>query len=593
MRDNTSRKVLRSLRLAVAWLGIAGAATVGFGSLAGCKDDKKSETEVAASKAKEVAPSGPIDALEVPDGVVFFGGTDNLLQLATKAGTVGGPLGTAAINGPQVAKGLADNLGVTDTSVLALDKPLRFAVVDPKEAKEPLTVIVATTDPKALPDKLPQNKKADVEGNAFSYENAGKTFYLNFIDDYAVFSQDPKAFGKQKAFFVKLIGATVSAEGTAVVSVENASRIYATELDQSLEKMKSEIASQSQPGAAGLGEMANWVGSTAKEMKRCVISLGALADGGRISVTVTAKTGSDLDKTLASLGKRELKLLDKLPADAPLAFVGAIDPDKAGDLTRGLTAWALQISLGDELQEKYVTAMKDYWKATTGEVAFAAHKVPGAEGLEVSALYGIRDAESARASQTLLRELYQDEKLKKTHEELGLTMTFEPAAYKVGDVPVDRIKTTFKEGAPGSPADLQKSLGPAAGLFGDMMNSHIAIGPELGVMVYGEDGKGTVEAWLEGKMPGGFAQAAGVKRALENAAPGLFMVLYGAPVDVFREMQQGNAGGANLPASKNGLAITAGAEKGTLHLVLDLPTEQVQALMGLGMMLQGPGGRGL
>ena len=83
--------------------------------------------------------------------------------------------------------------------------------------------------------------------------------------------------------------------------------------------------------------------------------------------------------------------------------------------------------------------------------------------------------------------------------------------------------------------------------------------------------------------------------ALKHAAPGLFMIMYGKPLEVMKALgvspPQGQA--AQGKGGDRGLALSAGAEKGTLHVVLDLPTTQVAALMSAAMTMQrGMGGMG-
>jgi len=573
-------------------LVVLSAALMGM-TVAGCDDDDKPEG-VAPTKAQEVAPSGPIDELKAPAEVISFGGSDSLTSLADKIGAVGGPMGAAALNPSMISKGLAKSFGLKNDSAFALDKPFRFAVVEPKKLKEPLVVVVSMTKKDDLSGLLPPTQKKDDAGNAISYPVDGKTVYLNFVDQFAVFTQDAALFAKHKPFLVKLAGAKVSNEGVAVISATNATKMYDKELTDAV--AEAESALEKQPGMPmggdGMKKMARWMASTTKELDRLVIRLDGLADGGKLSFDLVPKEGTELKKTFASLGGQKLELLDEVPADAPLAMVAALDPDQTGELTRSLTAWSLQLSLGDEVDEEITKAMEDYWQASTGQVAFAAHQVPNVEGLRFSALFGVRDAEKARAAQKVMRGVYEREAFKKTYQDMGVTMSFTPDAYKVGDVPVDRVEAKLDPSA--GKANLQQALGPTASLFSDMMNTHVAIASPLGVMAYGQDGKAVIEAWLGGDMPGGLDEAPGMVRALKNAAPGMFMVLYARPLEIMKAM--GVTPPPGQPAPQGGdsaLALTAGAKDGTLHVVLDLPTSQVAALMSAAMtMKQGMGGMG-
>jgi hypothetical protein len=553
----------------------------------GCDDEKKPDVGVEAKKTEEVAPSGPIEDLEAPAAVVLYGGSDSLVSLAKKAGAMAGPVGAATINGPLIGKGLAQSLGLKNESALDLEKPFRFAVVDPKKLDEPMVLLVTMTKKEELTGLLPPKTTKDDGGNAISYATQGKTIYLNFLDDFAVFTQDKETFAKHKAFLAKLAGAKVTGEGSAVVSVANASKIYESELADAVKKAEQAMQQQSAGmpmGGDGMKKMAQWVASTAKEMDKVVARVDGVDDGGTITFDVLPKEGSDLKKTFDSLGKQKLELLDELPADAPLAMVMAIDPDEGGELTQSLTAWSLQLSLGEDIDEKYLDAMDQYFKATTGQMAFAAHHVPGVEGLRFSGIMGVRDAEKARESQKTLRELYDKESFKKTYDDLGMKMTFKPNAYKVGDVPVDRVEAKLDE--TGGQANLKQALGPSAALFGDLMNTHVALTTPLGVMAYGQDGKAVIEAWLGGEMAGGFDKDPGVARALKHAAPGTFMLMYAEPLKMMSAMGMPAPPQQGAPTSKSGLAVTAGADEGQLHVVLDLPTAQVAALIGAAMQMQ-------
>ena len=419
--------------------------------------------------------------------------------------------------------------------------------------------------------------------------------YLNFVDELAVFSLDKELFAKHKPFLVELAGSKVASEGVAVVSASNATKMYDKELDDAVAEAERALGQQqgTPMGGDGMKKMAQWFASTAKELDRLVVRVDGLDDGGKLAFDLIPKAESALKKTFDALGEQKLELLDEVPADAPMAMVAAMDPDTTGELTQSLTAWSLQLSLGDEVDEELTKAMDDYWKASTGQMAFAAHAVPNVEGLRFSGLFGVRDAEKARAAQKVLRGIYERDSFKKTYAELGLTMTFQPDAYKVGDVPVDRVVAKLDETA--GDANLERALGPTAALFSDLMNTHVAIASPLGVMAYGQDGKSVIEAWLGGDVPGGLHEAPGMVSALKHAAPGLFMIMYGKPLEVMKALgvspPQGQA--AQGKGGDRGLALSAGAEKGTLHVVLDLPTTQVAALMSAAMTMQrGMGGMG-
>jgi hypothetical protein len=421
-----------------------------------------------------------------------------------------------------------------------------------------------------------------------------------------VLTSDAELFGQHKSFLLRLAGAQVT-HATLVVSGKNAGAAFKTELDAAIAEVKKSADAPDSPlNGPGLGKMLEWMISVARDLDTIVMRIEPTEDGAKLAIDVSAVAQSALDKSMRLLGERKLALLDDIPVDAPAAFVMSIDPDNDDELTRSLTAWSLQLSLGQQVDEKYADAMNAYWKATTGDMAFAAHSAPrghaprghaprghaprghavpgdapkddGTEPkLRFSALTGIRDAAAARAAQETLRGMYDEEKLAKLYADMGVKVSFKPNAYKVADVEVGVVSAELADTRGDAKLDLKRALGATAGLLTDMMNSHVAIGDELGVMVYGTDAKPVMEAWLGGKMSGGLDKSRGVARAMKHAAEGMFMLAYGSPSEVMRSLnpQIPTLGGA---AKDGGIALSVGATKGVLHLVLDLPSSQASAL---------------
>lgn len=582
MRDNISRWAPFSL----LWLVLAAVLAV-----AGCDDDKKDGGVVEPTRAKEVAESGAIEKLAAPDDVVAFGGADSLNALAANLSKVAGPLG-ASMQPAMLSQQLAKKYGLKDPAALALDKPARVLVVDPKKHPDGTVLIVATTGRDKLLQALPQ-KQDDVDGNAHAFTGT-KLTYLNFLDDYAVLTSDKGVFASHKPFLVKLAGAKLSHEATMVLSAKNAAALYKTELGRAMEDMEKEMAAPAMPmGGAGMGKMVQWMAGVAHDLEVVSIHLDTLEDGAALVMDVSAKKESALDKTFRTLGERKLALLEKVPAEAPMVIGMSVDPDAEDDLTRGLTAWSLQISLGEDVDPKYSEAMTAYWKATTGEVAFATYAHPGREGLTLVAIGGIRDADNARQAQATLRAMYDTPELAKTYESMGLTLSYKNDAYKIGDVPVSTVTAELKEAPAQNPQgiNLKQSLGDGGSLFSNLMSSHVAIAADKSLVAYGKDAKPVVEGWLEGSVPGGFDKSPGLLRAQKKAAKGLFFMAYAVPLDLMK----GFGAVPNMPqlpgvqSGGPGIALSAGAKDGVVQVVLDVPATQAMAL-STAMMTLGGGG---
>jgi hypothetical protein len=539
----------------------------------GCDDDKPEVAPTATAEAvkQEVAPGGPLDALTAPDDVIVYGGADDLNALADKLKKAYPALGPM-LDPAALSAAFAERYKIGDASVIDLSKPVRFAIVDPKKADDPMVLMVPTKGKEAFEKALPADKKSDDAGNTWSLKASGRTAYVNMIDGWAVFAGSPEAFKKQKEFLVKLAGASLSQPLMVVVDAKHTSQIYGTDLESGIEKVKAEM--KDQPGVtggsmAGLGSLLDGFVDVAGQADKLVLQLATLDDGALLKADIHPKKGSELAKTFDGLGQEKLDLLGKAPKDAPLVVAWSMDPDNASELTKGLWRWSLQFMGTDDSDPKYGEAMEAYWKATDGDVLAVAHEVEGKPGLRLSMIFGVRDAEKAREAQKTLRGLYGEPAVKDRYKDMGIELKYKDDAYKVGDVSVSTLTTDLKKDG-----DLEK-LGPGADLFRSMLTQHFAVGDELGVVGYGTDGKDAVQAWLGGKVPGGFDGTDAAKKALEHAAPGTFLIAYGQAAPLANAFT-GSEG--KVAPAKRGLVLSAGAKGGVLHFVIDVPQEQVVAL---------------
>jgi hypothetical protein len=241
---------------------------------------------------------------------------------------------------------------------------------------------------------------------------------------------------------------------------------------------------------------------------------------------------------------------------------------------------------GQEMPEKYLQASADYWKATSGEMVFAVHKALTGQGLSLTGVMGLRDAEKARAATKTMADMYKEKAIADMYKTLGMSVEYKEAAYKVGDVPVATQQVKLGKAL--------AALGPFGPMLEDLLMSHVALAKDLGVIAYGgKDGKPTVEAFLGGKVQGGLDQAPGVARALKNAAPGTFVLFYVSPVALVKGVHLGGqnplaAALADVAPGATGLALSIGAQGGVATVTLDLPTEQAKNVAQ--MVARGQGG---
>ncbi|MBW2524119.1 MAG: hypothetical protein JRI23_08085 [Deltaproteobacteria bacterium] len=586
------RHSLRIMPLLLALLGL----------LLGCDDaDKKpavTSTAAATEKPKaKVAPSGGIADLQAPPEVVAFGGTESFQKLITDVGKLAGSMAPGAVPPPaMLTKELSTMLKLKNADAVDFSKTARFVLLDPKKHDNPLALILGTKGKDQMVASLPDDKKEKDEGNAYSWTTqSGKTAYLNFIDDFAVVSPSKDIFPSNKAFIEKVLGAKLPAPVAIVGSMVNVMKLYGTDLDQGINQAKEQMkqGAAAAPGGAGaqaaqmqsVGAMFDWFADTMKELDKVVLTGRIPEDGALVSLKLYPKKGTELEKVFKLLGKRPLDLLAKLPADSPAFFAMNLDPDKAGDLTKKLVQWSLTMGMGgQEVPEKYVQGMSDYWKATNGQFVLAAHKALEGEGMSLTGLMGLRDADKARASMKLIAEMYKEPSVSETYKKMGMTIEYKDEAYKIGDVPVATQQVKFDKS--------MAALGPMAPMLADLMYTHTAMAEDLGYIAYGKDAKSGLEAFMGGKVAGGLDKAPGVVRAMKNAAPGTFFLFYAEPVDVAKGIHLGGQNPlkqqlAGVPESTTGMCVSGGAKDGIVDVTFDVPTSEAKSVMQVVMMLQG------
>ena len=540
---------------------------------------------------KEVSSSGPVEGLKAPAEVLLFGGADDLAGVAQKLRAMLGPA-ASTIDVEGLAPALARELAIPDPSPLRLGDPLRFVLLDPRAHERPWVWLIRVSSRQGLLDSLPAATKL-AEGTYTYPGPTKKPIHLSFIDELAVFAADEAQLDSLRPFLVALAGADLGGQATMVLSVSHAFALYGKELEAAVARARqtmvagaSELSSQ-----PGLSAAVSSISSLGKALDQLVVRLRTEEDAVQLVCELHPLDGSDLAASLGGLAARKLPLLSNIPADASLALAWSIDPDQPNELTRSLTSWFLQLSLGSEIDDQQTAAMNAFWKATRGEMAFAVHPAPGLEGLRISGLVGIRDGEAARKAQTTLRSAYQRPDVVKLFEQVGVEVRFEPAAFEASGVSVDRISAKLLPQTQAKAAHDLRELGRTATIFTDLLNSHVAIGEDLGVIAYGRDGAAVVEAWLADRIPGGLDQATGVRRAMDRAAPGTFMLLYAQPLTLGRAWELIAISGK--PAPERGVALSVGSRDGVLHLLLDVPAEQASSLASAvgAVHVGGPGGR--
>lgn len=578
----------RGLRLTTARVGLVLGLAAGAWGLGGCGSCDGDKGEPAGLPAKVTLLSAPLEGLQAPPEALAYGGTGPLTEvtgalgaLATQAGLPVPPLQD------QLALALKAELNLKDDKVVDLAQGLRFAVLDPKKhAAEPVALLFGAKSKEAFIAALPDDRKADDEGNAFSYlrfPGSSQAVYVNFVLGTVVVTRDKAIFPQYRNFLERLAMAEIGTTAGVVFAVRNLAAIYGQDLDAALAELKKTArgAIAALPGAGHQGwvidGVTDAVGRLGRELDDVRLRLSALPDGLRIEATFQPKPNTELATTFAGLkGPGTGAPLDRIPADAPFFLWLNLPPERLNAHAERIAQMTVGAMLksAPETMKAYNQTVVDALSAMTGELVVAAHGPVSGDGLSLTTLFGVRDAAKARAAQARLSDVYKEPGAQEYYKKAGLEVEMKAGAYTVADAPVSVITTRIGAANP--------QLAAMKDGIAELLTQHIAVGAELGVVAVGSDARATVEGVLGGRLAGGLRDAPGPARALKLAAPAPFLMLYVSPVEVARRLR---LGGMNPVAplvegitATTGIGLSLGSEAGALRAVFDLPVEQAQKI---------------
>lgn len=280
---------------------------------------------VASAAPVARAALTPSSIATFPADIVAVGGTPSLAALvnafAAQAARVPGqqippdPL-PMAIGAFQAQTGI-------DLSWLDTDKPLRFAVPDPKKFQNGFMLLLpekaGAFDPAKVPNGTPGN------GHLLTIKVSDeRSIYLDRVVDGHILASSHADLAKSMEAFVKDLGAWTPKDPLVLdTSVENLVRIFADEV-KSAKEMVGMVAGAA--GDDGGGQMAQMVKlasggfALVEGAQRMSISLDPAGDFPRIGFAFRGLPGSPLDKAAKDLSGRKIAFAGAVPADAWLAF---------------------------------------------------------------------------------------------------------------------------------------------------------------------------------------------------------------------------------------------------------------------------------
>ncbi len=280
---------------------------------------------VAGTGPGDRAALSPSSIATFPADIIAVGGTPSLSALvsafAAQASKVPGqelppdPLATALA-------GIQSQVGI-DLSWLDVDKPLRFAVPDPKKYQDGFVMLLAEKagaplDPAKIAGATPGN------GHLLTIKLGEREVFLDRVVEGHVLVTSHGDLAKSLDGFVKELGAWTPKDPLVVdTSVENLVRIFAEELKSAKEMvaMMGGAAGEDPAGQmAQMMKMATGGFALVEGASRMSLSLDPNGDFPRIGFAFRGLPGSPLDKAAKDLAGRKIALAGAVPADAWLAF---------------------------------------------------------------------------------------------------------------------------------------------------------------------------------------------------------------------------------------------------------------------------------
>lgn len=541
---------------------------VGFTLGCGKKDADSGKTAEKPVKAVTT------DTLAVPDSVWAYGGSQpvgpTLGTVTTFAQKV---VPSAPPLGQMIGPLLSSNFGLKSPDFLAQDKSIRFAFFAPaQDGKERFAALLPIKDVKQFPTLIIDKNKAEKDANnALSYTptpNNPKT-YVNFVGNHAVFTTHATLFSGEKAFLEQLAGAKMPISASAYIELAHIMKAMGKSFDDALKTAKKEMRAAMMGTARGqigmVNKLIDGMGMLARDIDRIRVGFAAAPDGLQLDIKIAAIDASNLSKGFAKLSGNGHKLMARMPADSP--FFGSVSMN-AGVLSAWGQDWTNEFVIkpifGEAPKAKaYVDAIGALGKSMTGDFAFTAHGTPNSQGLNLSTIFGVTNADAVNTAQDTLWKMYEQPEMQAYNTRHGLKMEFgKPAPFAGTTIRENRI------------TPLNMAANPMAALMADMGVQYIAVGKDLGVMAYGSDGKAVVEGYLKGTYKG-LDQVEAAKRALAKGAKNAFAFVYLSPLALAQRVHLGgmNPLAASLSglSAQSGLTFSAGVAGSELQMVADLP----------------------
>lgn len=601
-----------------------GAAKAAEGASKAAEGAKKAAAKVgAAAKAAEAAVAKPaLPDVELKAGSAVVGwaslqSLDAVFDAVEAVGTKTGQLPPGGAIRQQAYDGLTGMLaqaGITGHSWIAKDKPVYVAFQDDSRERPDAGVILAL--PIVSKDKATdamKGTKLGEGGHGAVVEVRGQKSYVDFIDGYAVVTNDEARFGKAKDFLGRLTKVAPPSLVYLGVSVEDLAKTRSAELEMFMAALEKDMKAGTAPGL----DMNAYADGYSKLMKQYVSELArfellvdAGADDIKVGFRAQAKKGTGLEKILeASRGRSITAVEAVLPTNSYLTVASNQDPTAASTNIADVASM-----LGDAFKMKPEEAaalkadLETLAKLQKGDGAFAAFQ-DGKSMLGLGML--VNTAEPDKAIATLQRvvgkllgkAIDQQREMKgkdaeqtplekaieasiRKGELKGIVEVIAPVAREQGitlalneqkvdggkcdvlDVKVDWTKVPE---AKGGDAEAVKKL------FGDHTAAVLCAGGEKIALAVGPSGVSTAKDLLAGKK-GGLVDAPSYKKARGKLIANPEMVMFVNPTLLLTALKGAMPQVPDLGPGDHGVAIGCGHRARSMSCDLNVPVSLVAAI---------------
>jgi len=296
----------------------------------------------SASPLPTLAPIDGTTVATIPPSILAVGG---LASLDALAAAVGGHAPALADIAQAAVARVKETFGLADAAWFAVDRPVRFAVPDPRAWPEGFVLALPIALGHKLAPEAIRDAKPKVEGHWAKLERMGRAFYLDVRGDVLLVTSHADMVKKLGDFPEALAAWTPKQALVVEASVANARVIFANELAeaQAQSKRMGEMLREAGLASAQLEAMESIAGGLfglVADLDRAGFALDPAGDFPRVEASFGARPGSPLAATFADLAQRRPSLASAIPGDAWLALAYDIAPSdllETDTIVRALT----------------------------------------------------------------------------------------------------------------------------------------------------------------------------------------------------------------------------------------------------------------